>query len=162
MHIYISFYLVILYELICKGLRYKYISQIAYQNALLVFWKSPRMHQIVGTLFCRTLHEGLRTWIPTKVYMENPLHPVSCKYRPLGNICVLHFQVVIRVHKETRAFVRINLSFNLLPARRIHIPKHTHATKHLFNVSDSFWYMRIEIVETLVSERVLTFVKCFL
>lgn len=40
--------------------------------------------------------------------MENPLHPVSCKYRPLGNICVLHFQVVIRVHKETRAFVRIN------------------------------------------------------
>ena len=57
----ISYYLVILYELICKGLRYKYISQIAYQNALLVFWKSPRMHQIVGTLFCRTLHEGLRT-----------------------------------------------------------------------------------------------------
>ena len=56
-----SNYLVILYDLICKGLRYKYISQIAYQNALLVFWKSPRMHQIVGTLFFRTLHEGLRT-----------------------------------------------------------------------------------------------------
>ena len=36
------------------------------------------------------------------------------------------------------------------------------ATKHLSNVSDSFWYMRIEIVETPVSERVLTFVKCFL
>ena len=49
------------YDLICKGVCYKYISQIAYQNALLVFWKSPRMHQIVGTLFCRTLHEGLRT-----------------------------------------------------------------------------------------------------
>jgi len=139
MHIYISFYLVILYELICKGLRYKYISQIAYQNALLVFWKSPRMHQIVGTLFCRTLHEGLRTWIPTKAYMENPLHPVSCKYRPLGNICVLHFQVVIRVHKETRAFVRINSSSNLLPARQIHIPKHTHNTYLMYQILFGIW-----------------------
>ena len=59
--------------------------------------------------------------------MENPLHPVSCKYRPLGNICVLHFQVVIRVHKETRAFVKINSISNQLPARQIHIPKYTHA-----------------------------------
>ena len=60
--------------------------------------------------------------------MENPLHPVSCKYRPLGNICVLHFQVVIRVHKETRAFLSTNTLSNYCTAKHIYIyiPIHTH------------------------------------
>ena len=60
----------------------------------------------LGHYFAVRYMKGYALEYQLRFIWKNPLHPVSCKYRPLGNICVLHFQVVIRVHKETRAFVK--------------------------------------------------------